>query len=98
VRLGLTLQLLINRYSSIGFAQVPERLSTRSFVVLMIGNSKSNQVGAQGTFELAVDYMFLFKRIVAWFPVLGIGTREGTAIRRRTIPKRPVPKSHGAAP
>jgi len=45
------LQLLMNRYGTIHFAQVPERVSTKSFVVLMIGNSKSNHVGAQGTFK-----------------------------------------------
>jgi len=32
------------------FAQVPERVSTKSFVVLIKGNSKSNYLGAQGTF------------------------------------------------
>jgi len=32
------------------FAQVPERVLTQSFVVLIIGNSKSNHLeGAQGT-------------------------------------------------
>jgi len=43
------LQLLINRYGYIRFAQVPERISNTSFVVLITGNSKSNHVGAQGT-------------------------------------------------
>jgi len=33
-------------------AQVPERGSTTSFVVLIIGNSESNHSGAQGTFKL----------------------------------------------
>jgi len=43
------LQLLMNRYGSIRFAQVPEQVSTtKSFVVLIIGNSKSNHFGAQG--------------------------------------------------
>jgi len=41
------LQLLINRR----FAQVPERVSTRSFVVLIVGNSKPFHLGAQGTFK-----------------------------------------------
>jgi len=45
------LQLLINRYGQIRFAQVPERVSTQSFVVLIIGNSKSFHLGAQGTFK-----------------------------------------------
>jgi len=45
------LQLLINRYGQIRFAQVPERVSTQSFVVLIIGNSKSFHLGAQGTFN-----------------------------------------------
>jgi len=56
-RLGLTprfkgaLQLLINRYGKIRFAQVPERISTKSFVVSITGNSKANYLGAQGTFN-----------------------------------------------
>jgi len=45
------LQLLMNRYGSIRFAQVRERVSTKSFVVLIIGNSKSFHLGAQGTFK-----------------------------------------------
>jgi len=45
------LQLLMNRYGKIRFAQVPERVSTQSFVGLIIGNSKSNHLGAQGTFN-----------------------------------------------
>ena len=36
------LQLLINCCGQIRFAQVPERVSTQSFVVVIIGNSKSN--------------------------------------------------------
>jgi len=35
----------------IGFAQAPERVSTKSFVILIIGNSKSNNLDAQGTFK-----------------------------------------------
>jgi len=35
----------------IRFAQVPERVSTKSFVVLIIGNSKSFHLGAQDTFK-----------------------------------------------
>jgi len=46
------LQLLINRYGLIRFAHVPERVSTKSFVVLSIGNTISNHLGAQGTFNL----------------------------------------------
>jgi len=45
------LQLLMNGYGYIRFAQVPERVSTKSFVVLIIGNLKSNHLGAQGTFK-----------------------------------------------
>jgi len=41
----------MNRYGLIRVAQVPERVSTKSFVVLIIGNSKSNRLGAQGTFD-----------------------------------------------
>ena len=52
---GLTvkgaLQLLINRYDEIRLAHVHERVLTKSFVVLIIGNSKSFHLGAQGTFK-----------------------------------------------
>jgi len=41
----------MNCHGYIRVAQVPERVSTMSFVVLSIGNSKSNHVGAQGTFK-----------------------------------------------
>jgi len=41
------LQLLINRYGYIRFAQVPERVSIKSVVVSIIGNSKSFHLGAQ---------------------------------------------------
>jgi len=43
-------QLLINRYGLVRFAQVPERVGSVSFVVLIIRNSKLNHSGAQGTF------------------------------------------------
>ena len=56
VRAKGALQLLINRY---GFAQVPERVSTKSFVVLIIGNSKSFHLGAQGTFNPIYRLLFL---------------------------------------
>ena len=45
------LQLLMNRFGKIRFAQVPEQVSTKSFVVLIIGDSQSNHLGAQGTFN-----------------------------------------------
>jgi len=45
------LQLSIERSGSIRFAQVPERVSTQTFVVLILGNSESNHLGAQGTFH-----------------------------------------------
>ena len=35
----------------IRFAHVHERVLTKSFVVLIIGNSKSNHLDAQGTFN-----------------------------------------------
>jgi len=44
------LQLLINRYGLIRFAHVHERLSTKSFVVLIRGNSQSFHLGVQSTF------------------------------------------------
>jgi len=40
--------LIINRYGEIRFAQVPDYVSTKSFVVLIIGDSKSFHLGAQG--------------------------------------------------
>ena len=54
------LQLLVNRYGKIRFAQVPERGSTKSFVVLIIGHSKSNHFGAQGTFNPTYAYLCLY--------------------------------------
>ena len=51
VRFKGALQLLMNRYGLIRFAQVPERVLTKSFVVLIIGNSKSFHLGAQSTFN-----------------------------------------------
>jgi len=50
----------MNRYGEIHFAQVHERVSTKSFVVLIIGNSKSFHLGAQSTFKGALyDYIIL---------------------------------------
>jgi len=45
------LQLLTNRDRQTRFAHPHERVSTKRFVGLMIGNSKSNRLGAQGTFK-----------------------------------------------
>ena len=42
------LQLLINRYGSIRFAHVHERVSTKSFVVLIRGNSNSKSLKRAG--------------------------------------------------
>jgi len=42
------LQLLINRYGYIRFAQVPERILTKSFVVLMIGSSRVESLRRTG--------------------------------------------------
>jgi len=42
----------MNRYGSIRFAHVLKRILTKRFVVLIIGNSESNHLGAQGTFNL----------------------------------------------
>jgi len=56
------LQLLINRHGKIRFAQVHERVSTQSFVVLSIGNSKSNHLGAQGTFNAGM-YVYLHLKL-----------------------------------
>jgi len=46
------LQLLIHRYGSIRFAQVPERVSTKSFVVLMIGNSRVESLRHTGHLDV----------------------------------------------
>ena len=43
------LQLFSKRQGSNRFARVPERVLTKGFVCLIIGNSKSNHLGAQGT-------------------------------------------------
>ena len=51
VRVKGALQLLSDRYGYILFAQVPERVSTKNLVVLIIGKSKSFHIGAQGTFN-----------------------------------------------
>jgi len=45
------LQLLVNRYGYIRLAHVHERVLIKSFVVLIIGNSKLFHLGAQGTFN-----------------------------------------------
>jgi len=50
-RVNGALQLLINRDVYIRFARVPERVSTKSFFVLIKGNSKSNHLDARGTFN-----------------------------------------------
>jgi len=55
------LQLLMNRYGLTRFAQVPERASTKGFVVLIIGNSKSNHFGAQGTLPMVKEYSFFHR-------------------------------------
>jgi len=53
IRVHLTLkgalQLLMNRYGSIRLAHAHERVLPKSFVVLIIGNSKSFHLSAQGT-------------------------------------------------
>jgi len=52
------LQLLINRYGSIRFVHEHERVSTQSFVGLSKGNSMSNHLGAQGTFDYDAPLSF----------------------------------------
>jgi len=42
-------KLALLRYPS--ESQVPERVSTQCFLALIVGNSKSNHLGAQGTFK-----------------------------------------------
>jgi len=46
--LEVALQLLIKRYVFIRFAQVPERVSTKSFVVLIIGNARVESLRRTG--------------------------------------------------
>jgi len=57
------LQLLTNSYGWIHFTQVPERVSTKSFVVLIIGNSKWNHLGAQGTLNPEMGAISIFPSI-----------------------------------
>jgi len=52
VRVKDALQLLIDCYGYIRFAHVHEQVSTQSFVVLIIGNSKSNHFGARAPLTL----------------------------------------------
>jgi len=74
------LQRLINRYGYICLAQVPERVLTKTFVVLIIGNSKSFHLGVQGTFKLSPPSVFL---------------RSGeAALMRRVRGERPARPSH----
>jgi len=47
------LQLLINHYGYIRSAQVPERVLTKGYVILIIGNSKLHHLGVQGIFNAA---------------------------------------------
>jgi len=47
----------MNPYGWIRFAQAPERVSTTSFVVLILANSKSNHLGAEGTFKEMYIYI-----------------------------------------
>jgi len=42
----------MNRYAKNRVAQVPERVSTGSFVVLIQENSKPNHLGTQGTVNI----------------------------------------------
>jgi len=42
------LQLLSERYGSIHFAQAPERVSTESFVVLILGNFRVESLRSTG--------------------------------------------------
>ena len=55
LKVPYSLQLLMNRYGYICVAHVHERVSTQSFVVLIICNSKPNHLGAQGTFKTTIE-------------------------------------------
>jgi len=48
------MQLLINRNEKNRFARVHERVWTKSVVILIIGNSRSNHLGAQGTLRFGL--------------------------------------------
>ena len=49
------LQLLMNRYmGKSDLLRLPERDSTKGFVVLSLRNSTSNHLGAQGTFKTTI--------------------------------------------
>jgi len=59
------LQLLTNRYGWICFAHVHERVLTKSFVVLIRGNSKSFYLGVQSTFKAAGEDGGVEERMVS---------------------------------
>ena len=54
------LQLLSKRYEYIRLAHIHERVLNKRFVVLIIGNSKSNHLGAQGTFNMILPLPILY--------------------------------------
>jgi len=61
---GAPLQLLMNRDEKNCFAQVPERVSTKNFIVLIIGNSRSIHLGAQGTVKVACGVVLRVKFVM----------------------------------
>ena len=58
------LQILSKRYRYIRFTHVPTRVSTKSFVVLMIGNSESSRIGARSTFYLRTHHCLFYTHCV----------------------------------
>jgi len=65
LQLLINRQRLINRHRLIRFAHVHERVSTQRFVGLIIGHSKSNRVGAQGTFKVICTFASRCRHICA---------------------------------
>jgi len=76
----------MNRYGYIRVAHIHERVSTRSFVVLIRGNSKSNHLGAQGTFSPnPLSSFFSFVKVLIVFVAGAEGTTglEGFGLTRK---------------
>jgi len=82
-----TLQLLMNCYGKIRFAHVRERVSTKSFVVLIIDNSKSNHLGPQGTCNPKVEECVRAHNSACW------PSQMYCLVRVTTVKKIPISKS-----
>jgi len=61
---------------------------TKSFVVLMIGNSKSNHFGAQGTFNLTICVLFFFSTLEMKHLAPAAAATVGRSRLRRVLVKK----------